>query len=557
MSRRKNRVKTGSVVQLPSVQAKFDVAQTTSQNRKHWANADGLSARASVSAAVRRVVRLRSRYEAENNGWYSGIIQTAANHIAGNGARLQILTANLEGNTRLEKFWRTWAARIDLADIVRMAVSTYWRDGEAFLMRASLPRNYRFALDLRMIEADQVASPMLGSLLNDPFVDDGIRFDRSTNELSFYIYDNHPGSNTPSSTMDGEWYDANQVLHLFRAERPGQTRGIPRATPALQMLPIMRRQEMATLYTSETAANFGMYMKTNTGAMAPAANASGAFAEMELATNMLTILPEGWDVGQVESKQPGSNYEGFQRQCLMSFSRCTQMPYGLAAGTSKDSNFSSFKGDIKQIWEPEVRTEQNRVENAIYERVWQWFLEDAMYVPGLLDGMPLTGDIDHNWHHPPLPELDAVDSANAASIRISTGQSSLTEEHARRGQDWSVVSKTAADDFGVSPEQYKAAVFAKTFGLVPGAPMPSTPVSAPVASASPQGEYTSLGQRAFTNNQKRIKNTLDQLASGEMGQVMAEQTLASIGLSEDRITALIADALDGGVEDSAVSEVEV
>jgi hypothetical protein len=77
------------------------------------------------------------------------------------------------------------------------------------------------------------------------------------------------------------------------------------------------------------------------------------------------------------------------------------------------------------------------------------------------------------------------------------------------------------------------------------------------AAALPQGEYTTIGQRAFTNNQKRIKSALDQFASGAMSQVMAEQTLASIGLAPDRIAALIADALDGGVQDQTVSEVAV
>lgn len=548
---------TRKKVAAPDIRARFDIAQTTAENRKHWVNADGLSARASVSAAVRRVVRLRSRYEAENNSWYSGIIQTAANHIVGNGPRLQVLSNNVEGNARLERAWRRWASMIDLADIVRMAVSTYWRDGEVFLMRASRIRNRPYSLDLRLIEADQVGTPFLGSVYNDPFTDDGIRFDRSTNELSFHVFDHHPGANIPVSTLGGQWYSSDEVLHLFRAERPGQTRGIPRATPALQMLPIMRRQEMATLYTAESAANFGMYMKTNSSAVTPASNSAADFTEHELARNMFTILPEGWEIGQVESKQPGPQYEGFQRQCLMSFSRCTQMPYGLAAGTSKDSNFSSFKGDIKQIWEPEVRTEQNRVENAVFERVWGWFLEDAIYVPGLLDGMPATGDIDHKWHHPPLPELDAVDAANAAAIRLSTGQSTLTQEHARRGQDWSVERVKAAEDWGVDLPTFLAAAFSKTYGLTPGQSIQTASVAAPVAAELPQGEYTAIGQRAFTNNQKRIKSTLDQLTTGDISQVMAEQTLASIGLAPDRITALIADALDGGVEDDAVSEVAV
>jgi hypothetical protein len=67
----------------------------------------------------------------------------------------------------------------------------------------------------------------------------------------------------------------------------------------------------------------------------------------------------------------------------------------------------------------------------------------------------------------------------------------------------------------------------------------ATATAAPAA--LPQGEYTELGQRAFSNNQKRIKQALDQYAIGDSSLVMTQQTLASIGLSDDRIAALIED----------------
>ena len=610
-----------------AVNAKFDLAQTTADNKKHWANADTLSARAAISPGVRRTVRIRSRYEAENNSWYAGILRTAVNHIVGNGPRLQMLTNNPEANARVEKAFRQWAAKIDLADTLRTAAEAYWRDGEVFMMRADRPQLYpNPTLDLRMFEADQVATPWDASVYNDPFQDDGIRFDRSTNELQIYVYNNHPGANVYKTTLEGNWYSSREVLHLFRADRPGQTRGIPRATPALQTLPIMRRQELATLYSAETAANFAMYLKSNSPALDPASSPAD-FAEIELTRNMLTTLPAGWEIGQVEPKQPGPLYEMFQRQALQSFSRCTNMPYTLAAGTGKDANFSSFKGDMKNVWEPEVQCEQSRIEWSFVEPIFGWFLESAIYVPGLLDGLPSIAAIDHRWHWPPLPELDAVDSANAAAIRLKSGLSTPTSEHARRGQDWDTESMRAASDFGVPVEVYKQAVFATTFDptsqsvpsetsstvttattavadtamngaqvtsiveiisqvasrvippvsakalirsafpaipvanvdamLSPFAALPSTVQPGLSADGMPQGEYTTIGQRAFSNNQKRIMQTLQKLTSGDVTQVMAEQTLASIGLAPDRIAALIADALDGGVQDQTVSEVAV
>jgi lambda family phage portal protein len=531
--------------------ASFDVAQTTPDNRKHWANADGLSARAAVSPAVRRVVRLRSRYEAENNSWYSGLLRTAVNHIVSNGPRLQLRTPDQQANSRIEKAWRMWAAKIDLADTLRTLCEAYWRDGEVFLMRSTRVNNYPMSLDLRMIEADQVMNPWTQPYYN-PFQDDGIRFDKTTNEIEIYVFDHHPGSNIPVSTMSGEWYSSRRVLHLFRADRPGQTRGIPRVTPSLQTLPIMRRQELATLYTAETAANFAMYLKSNSPAIDPT-EAPADFSEIELARNMLTTLPAGWELGQVDPKQPGPQYEMFQRVALQSFCRCTNMPYSLASGSGKDSNFSSFKGDMVNVWQPEVECEQSRIEWAIMEPVFNWFLEDCVFVPGMLDGLPKIDDIDHRWHWPPLPDIDAAASVAAASSRIISGLSTLTQEHARRQQDWETESARAAADFGVPVEVYKQALFAKTFGLTPGAPLPTAAAMAE-QEPLPQGEYTQLGQRAFTNNQKRIKNALEQLASGEASRVMTEQTLMSIGLTQERIDRLIEDTLDGGIADQTIQQ---
>jgi lambda family phage portal protein len=540
MARRKSKSQAVKSSAPQVVQAKFDLAQTTSENRKHWASADGLSARAAISPAVRRVVRIRSRYEAENNSWYAGILRTAVNHIIGNGPRLQMLTGNPDADKRVEKAFRQWAQRIDLADMLRTITEAYWRDGETFVMRSERPRNYPLTLDLRILESDQISNPWVASTYNDPFIDDGIRFDRDTNEIDVYVYDHHPGSNVPVSTLTGNWYSSREVLHLFRADRPGQTRGVPRATPALQTLPIMRRQELATLYSAETAANFAMFLKSNSPAIDPSSSPAD-FAEIEIARNMLTTLPAGWEIGQIEPKQPGPLYEMFQRQALQSFSRCTNMPYTLAAGTGKDANFSSFKGDMKNVWEPEVRCEQSRIEFSIIEPVFRWFLESAIYAPGLLDGLPPFEHIDHRWHWPPLPELDAVDSATAAEIRITTGQSTMTDEHARRGNDWETEAARAAADFGIPVEVYKQALFAKLFetGGATGGGFAATASAAPAA--LPQGEYTELGQRAFSNNQKRIKQALDQYAIGDSSLVMTQQTLASIGLSDDRIAALIED----------------
>ena len=149
--------------------------------------------RAAMSPAVRSLVRQRSRYEFDNNSWYSGILRTAANHIIGCGPRLQVLTTNADANTRLEKAWMKWSRQVMLADKLRMMFETYWKDGEVFVMRTSRPSRWPTSLDLRTFEAEQCAAPWFGHRLSDPYVDDGVRTDPNNNEVEYHFYRHHPG----------------------------------------------------------------------------------------------------------------------------------------------------------------------------------------------------------------------------------------------------------------------------------------------------------------------------------------------------------------------------
>ena len=74
------------------LRARYDAAQTTDANRRHWAGADGLSADAANTAEVRRILRNRARYEVANNAYARGIVLTLANDVIGTGPRLQMLS---------------------------------------------------------------------------------------------------------------------------------------------------------------------------------------------------------------------------------------------------------------------------------------------------------------------------------------------------------------------------------------------------------------------------------------------------------------------------------
>lgn len=172
--------------------------------------------------------------------------------------------------------------------------------------------------------------------------------------------------------------------------------------------------------------------------------------------------------------------------------------------------------------------------------IWGWFLEEAVFVPGLLDGLPSIDDIDHKWTWQPLPNLDEVDSATAAKIRLSSGQSNLPDEYSRSGKDFDTEVSAMAKSTGLPEAEVRRILFMASLG----ADMSALLSASSAASSAASGEYTEIGQRAYNNNQKRIQRILDAFSTGDMSEGRARIDLAGIGLAEATIRAYINDARD-------------
>ena len=142
--------KEQKVIRPPSrvVRARFDAAQTTTDNQRHWANADALSADAAANTDVRRTLRNRSRYEVANNSYARGIVTTLANDVVGTGPRLQMLTDDDNGNGIIESEFMNWAAQIRLAQKLRTMRMARAADGEV-VWHSCYQSQHRFSCKTR------------------------------------------------------------------------------------------------------------------------------------------------------------------------------------------------------------------------------------------------------------------------------------------------------------------------------------------------------------------------------------------------------------------------
>lgn len=445
------------------LRAAFDAAQTTDLNRRHWQDADDLSADDAANPEIRKALRVRARHEIQNNSIARGITLTLANDVIGTGPRLQLLTKDDKVNRQIEHDFTAWASAINLAEKLRTLRLARIQDGEAFalLWRTKVP-DTPVRLDVQLIEADQVASPY-GIGFDSKNVD-GVILDDRGRPRQYQVLVAHPGSSAAS--FDYVPYHARDVIHVYRADRPGQHRGIPEITAALPLFAQLRRFTLAVLSAAEAAADFAGILYTD----APAggeADAIEAMDKIDLHRNSLVTMPGGWKMAQLDPKQPATTYAEFKREILNEIARCINMPFNVAAGNSSGYNYASGRLDHQSYFKS-LRVDQHFTAVRILDRLLHaWLVEylattDILPATSVLLNTPYS--LPHYWMWDGMEHVDPLKEANAAAVRLAYGISSIPEEQSRRGVDYETSACAAAKSLGVTVAQYRALVRQKMFG---------------------------------------------------------------------------------------------
>jgi lambda family phage portal protein len=403
------------------IRAKYDSAQTTDDNSRHWANADMLSADASASLDVRKRIRSRARYECqEANSFGKGMILTLSNDSIGIGPRLQVLTGDKEANERVEREFKRWFKEARIASKLRTARMAKCVDGETFLMAINNERlPGRVKADVRVIECDLVTTPQGDMRASSS---DGIRYDEAGNPVEYDLLRVHPGTDkfNLGSFMKADQIPAESMIHLFREDRPGQRRGVSELATALPLFAQLRRYTLAVIAAAETAAEFAGVMYTDSPALDEIDDVE-AMDAIELEMRSMLTLPKGWKLGQIKAEQPSTTYEMFRNAILNEIARCINMPFNKAIGNSSGYNFASGRLDHQTYFES-IDVERTVFDLEVLDRMLVWWSDEAAMIPGLLpEGIGPIADLPHRWAWPAHRHVDPQKEANAAKTLWELG----------------------------------------------------------------------------------------------------------------------------------------
>ena len=435
----------------PAVQARYDSAQTTSLNQRHWSQADWYSADAGLHPGIRRTLRARARYEAANNPYLAGMLRTLAHDCIGTGPRLQLTIPGAQPEDQrlrdVEHAVHEWGRSIDLAAKLRTMRMAKAVDGEAFgrkITNLALPSD-GVQLDMQLLEADQVANPTwileLGAI-------DGLRLDDAGNVIEWHVLRHHPGSLTWVGNQ-GDWVPADRILQWAHRTRPGQHRGVGEVVPALELFALLRRYTLATVTAAETAADLAAVLKTNTPM--EAMNGMPAWETMPIVRGMFTSLPDGYDLGQLKPEHPTTTYDAFERRLLNQIARALNMPYIVAALDSSQASYSSMRGDYL-VYRKSTAVDREDLERNVLDPLLTDWLDEAVLVGLIPRGLPPIAGWNWRWIWQPWEHVDPTKEADAQSIRLQNNTTTLADECAAVGRDWREVLKQRAAEKALCDE---------------------------------------------------------------------------------------------------------
>jgi capsid protein len=324
------------------------------------------------------------------------------------------------------------------------------------------------SIDINLIEADQVATPWQD--LSDRTIIDGVRIDTAGNPVEYNVFESHPGDNRSFSLSASRTLPADQIIHLYRPDRPGQHRGIPELAAALETFAQLRRYMQAVLSAAERAAESTLYFETD----APPGEGAAQIAEedtslgdlpaIEVRRNESVFLPEGWKPFQLKAEQPTAEFAATVHQYLAEIGRVLQIPAMIVTGDASNHNFASGRLDY-QAFLRMIDVDRTDYAQQCLDRIFDTWLGEALLMTDALPQSARTLDrVPRQWYWPGIEHVDELKAANASRVRIESGQASIATEQSRAGYDWEDQQRQQAECLGLTLEEYRRRLADKLLG---------------------------------------------------------------------------------------------
>lgn len=411
-------------------------------------------------------LRNRSRDLVRNNPYAAGAVDTVSVNVVGSGLRPQSRIASEQiGISKdaadqfqrdAEYVWNQWvpfadaAGRMDFYDIEFLITRQILENGEALIlpMMVEDPADRPLSIALQVIEADRLATPP--SMTANKKIRSGVEMGDRGQPIAYWIKSTHPGDISVGLPSHGDYirYPAyrkdghRNILHLYPLLRPGQSRGVPFFSPAMQYFKDMAAYMEAEIVAARIAACFAIFVESPDSAVIPSMkdartdSASGR-KKSWIEPGMMQHLAPGETISSFAPNRPNPSAEPFLNQILRAIGSSLGLPYELFVKDFTKSNYSNMRG---ALLEARRFFQQRRAFLSKYfcQPCWSMVLEEA-YLRNKLPAPRFYenyyGYTRSRWIAGPWGWVDPTNEIDASLTAIDGNISTMSDEIAAQGQD--------------------------------------------------------------------------------------------------------------------------
>lgn len=352
-------------------------------------------------------LRNRSRDLDRNNPYAARAFNVIANNVVGAG----IKPAPENGSDDIKTAWKTYASKCDydkahtFYGLQWLVMRTVALSGECLVRKRNTSgKEDGVPFKIQILEPDFLDSSksLIGYDSEGNYEIQGVRFNSKGERIGYWLYDRHPAD---FGDVQSNLVPAEDVLHIYLPQRPGQVRGVPFIAPSALRLRAFDEYEDAELVRQQIAACFAVFV---TDVDSPSPTPDGRPLE-QVQPGIVEYLPPGKSVS-FASPPTTDGFDKYSRQVLTAIAAGIGVTYEAMTGDLSNVNFSSgrmgwieFHRNVEK-WREMLNTKLNNP-------VWGWFMQGM----GIKTG---TGMVGATWTAPRREMIDPVAETKGMSEQI-------------------------------------------------------------------------------------------------------------------------------------------
>ena len=367
---------------------------------------DWMSSQLSADAEIRnslRKLRDRSRELVRNNPYARQAKRTTQINIVGNGMKFQSLVVQQRGGKRdqrvnniIEEAWSDWsqadscdcAGKYSFHQFEWLAAGALCESGEAIFRIVRKPfGNSKVPLALQMIESDLLDEEYDGKTLNkNNEWRNGVEVDEWGRALRYAILTKHPGDayylDYSANRKLHIFIPAEDIIHLFLPERPGQNRGVPWFHSVMADMHQLQGYEEAAVIRARAGASIMGFIQNDQGELiGDDVQNNQRIQSFEPGTFRYLMPNESVTVPDID--YPSQQYEMFVKNKIRRFATGIGCSFETISKDFSETNYSSSRLSLLEDREHWKFCQKYIIDNFHYRIFKEWL--DLAVLSGVID----------------------------------------------------------------------------------------------------------------------------------------------------------------------------